>query len=190
MRRFLIFSVIVLFLFGLSGSVPARRVLKESKNNESRQYLAMFDNLREMEADSTMVAEVSDFSFTRDVGHFILKNGIIIFCKPIDGRVVSAVFEGDGIFAYDPVDKIERLQLQRFYETDTLYREFTHLHLIFSDSTESELRERLDFKDGRIPKEAGDAIKKSLKYLYDKKTKYFSSDIMKNMLEGRTNING
>ncbi len=182
------FSLLFPILFALIIlSISDAESKEDSAIGNSTIYTSLYNDLMNMSPDSSVVAVVNNLTIKRDVGEFILQEGTISFCNPINGRICAAVFDGSGIFAFTPPLEIERLQLKRFYETDSLYRKFTHLFIMFGDETEFELRKNLPFSSGSISKKTKSTITNSLKFMGNKKTKSFNYEIVKTFLDNQKN---
>jgi len=175
---FLIFFVIIspAFIFNIGAA-----------EEHQTDYEALYKELMELEPDKNLVAKVQDFSFRRDAGVFDLKKGKLYLCKPINGRVVAALFEGKGRFRLTPPTEIERRQVRRFYEADSLDQEFKFLVLIFADSTLKEFQSHLNFSRQRVSHQLKKQIKNCLRYMGDEKGKNFEPEFIKTFLENATN---
>ncbi|MCH7528697.1 MAG: hypothetical protein IH972_04010 [Candidatus Marinimicrobia bacterium] len=84
-----------------------------------------------------------------------------------------------------PPNRVEREQLERFIGSQTLDTAITSLVFIFADTTLAELNSHLDFGPADIGSNLREAIRQALSYLYYKKTRYFSPEIMKVLLDSR-----
>lgn len=151
-------------------------------------YQEVYDQLMNLELDPEQVAEVHEpLAFRRDVGSFILKEGELVICKPVEGRQCALFFSGNGTFSFTPSTEVEKKQLYRFYETETLEEDFKQLFIFFADSTLQEFQERVTFGKGRIPSEAKDGVQYAVKYLSQKRGKQFDHQIMKTILDNEKN---
>ena len=108
-------------------------------------------------------------------------------CKPINGRVISAVFEGVGHFYLTPPDFAERQQLNRFYKVDSIKQIFSQLFLLFSDSTLIELKQILSFAPQQVPGSVSNYISDCLKYISEEDDDYFDTDLTQTFLDNRPN---
>ena len=150
-------------------------------------YTAVFTQLMNLNADPLKSAKVSGLEITRETGTLTLKDGRLYLCTPVNGTVCAAVFTGKGTFSYTPPDDIEKEQLERFYETRSINKEFESLFIIFADSTLEELESKLHFQPDDDVYNADNQISWSLKFLGDEGEEYFDSDLIKTFLEQETN---
>ncbi|MBC8045108.1 MAG: hypothetical protein IAF08_16840 [Rhizobacter sp.] len=117
----------------------------------SQPCAAQFKTLADVfapDVDISKSASVKNLVVKRDAGTFFLQEGEIHLCRPHSGQVFGAMFIGKGTFSLTPPNDVERKQLQRFYNTETVKQEFTTLFVVFTDSTLSELSRSLVFKSG------------------------------------------
>lgn len=96
--------------------------------------------MTEPEIDTGAAISVERMTLRRDVGRFSFLKGTFHFLKPVNGRIVGAIFQGVGEFTFTPPTLVEREQLQREEGSISMHCPFTTLYLLFADSTEQELR--------------------------------------------------
>lgn len=130
-------------------------------------FLTADAGIRTLKIDPARVATVADLTVQRDVGALRLKSGKLYLCAPIDGKVVAAVFVGDGSFAFRPPIDVERDHLRRFFQTDAIDDSFTSAVLFFTDITARELDTRATFKPGEVSSDASNALKDFVSSLVD-----------------------
>ncbi|MEN3335704.1 MAG: hypothetical protein V7641_5069 [Blastocatellia bacterium] len=92
------------------------------------------------DGDSFETYSVSNLTLTRDVGMLTLKSGRISFLAPVAGRVVKAVFVGDGEFLLKPAIAIERDYIHLITDKDEVADTFEKLVLCFTDDTYQEIK--------------------------------------------------
>lgn len=83
---------------------------------------------------------VNNVTIKRDVGTLTLKSGRINFLAPVMGRVVKAVFTGEGEFVLTPTIVMERAYLRLITNNDILSETFEKLALCFTDDTYQEIK--------------------------------------------------
>jgi len=83
---------------------------------------------------------VSNLTIKRDVGTLTFKSGRISFLTPVAGRVVKAVFVGDGEFLLKPAIAIERDYIRLITDKDEVDDVFEKLVLCFTDDTYQEIK--------------------------------------------------
>ncbi|HKW50358.1 MAG TPA: M1 family aminopeptidase, partial [Candidatus Eisenbacteria bacterium] len=150
-------------------------------------YEREFALLAGMAPDPSRVAVVHGLKLKRDVATFDFTDGQIALLGPVEGRVWGAVFAGRGTFSFRPPTEIERDQLHRFYETDSLVAKFESLVLLFADTTLVELASQAKFVRGAVDKRADSAMRKGLDLLLDRKTMDINYAVGKTCLEGAAN---
>ncbi|MGB8657108.1 MAG: M1 family aminopeptidase [Candidatus Zixiibacteriota bacterium] len=115
------------------------------------QVLQLYDQMKNVALDETKVAQVDSLALKRDVGILRLNRGTICLFRPIQGRIIGAVFAGDGRLEFSPPTDIEKYQLRRFTKQEELNEPFSELCLLFTDTTAAELEHKLTFSPGDVP---------------------------------------
>ena len=85
-------------------------------------------------------ATVSNVVLKQDRGTFKFKSGEIYFLAPTQGRVMGAVFLGDGEFDLTPPTATEQRALGIFIDGPELAEPFTSLEMFFTDKTFEKLK--------------------------------------------------
>lgn len=98
-----------------------------------------YDAIKKPSFDSGKVVETDSLVLNRDVGHFIFESGAIYFSEPVSGRVMSGFFKGKGVFKLITDEGIEKQQIRRFCNKDTVEQKFEQAILFFTDSTYEEI---------------------------------------------------
>ncbi len=96
-----------------------------------------------MHALESKTAEVENLSIERDHARFDLHKGKIQLLSEVNERSVAVLFKGEGTWHFSPPTAIERNQLLRFYDTDSLVKSFNTLLILFNDSTLAELQKKI-----------------------------------------------
>ena len=104
--------------------------------------------LRETELDAGQCYRVRELNFAKEDVRFYLTEGLLIFGKPVDGRIISAVFTadvegGDAELILMPPRRGERMSLASFTGSPNLNEHFKYSVMIFTDSTGNMLLESL-----------------------------------------------
>lgn len=94
------------------------------------------------DGDSFETYAVSNLTLTRDVGTLTLKSGRISFLTPVEGRVVKAVFVGDGEFLLKPALGIERDYIRLITDKDDVADAFEKMVVCFTDDTYQEIKKQ------------------------------------------------
>lgn len=149
-------------------------------------YQDIFDDLIKLTPDSVSY-QVKMVTIKRDAGSIMLMSGRITPAKPINGRVVALIFEGEGRFHFEPMDDVEKKQLARFYKTESIEDDFTSAVIVFTDDTYDSLKRDLRLS----PKAKGDGdgtlLRKAIECLAREKGKYGNPHLMKGLLESQAN---
>jgi hypothetical protein len=85
---------------------------------------------------------VENVVLKRDNGVLTLRSGMVSFARPVLGRVVMAVFRGDGQFTFTPVLDIERDYLVKIAEQKVVEESFDNALFAFTDATYEEIRKQ------------------------------------------------
>ena len=83
---------------------------------------------------------VENIVLKRDQGFITLKSGTLAFTPKVQGHDTVAVFEGEGIFAFQPAYSIEKERLKTFAGGDAVMDTFDRALLCFTDHTGDEIR--------------------------------------------------
>lgn len=97
--------------------------------------LDVYAALKNLRFDAARVYEVEDLAFNKDRARFVLTKGKLYLSEPVAGRVTGAVFLGDGRFQLTPPNAIERAQVRRFLDKDSLNETFSAAYFRFTDET-------------------------------------------------------
>lgn len=151
------------------------------------EYEQWYEALTHLRADESKAAIVSNITIVRDVGVFALRRGQFYLCQSVNNRVVAALFVGEGVFSMKPPTDIERKQLYRFYEADSIQQHFTTLFIMFADTTLEELKRKLPFTKLEVTRSVSNQIEYCLRYVSDDDAKYFDTDLMQTFLNNERN---
>ncbi len=152
------FAALLLWFTLVAATSPVYAQQSEAVYLQARQAFCQVDQ------DSLAVASVTGLVLRRDVAEFRLDRGRLYLRPPVAGRDCAALFVGQGSFSFTPPTRVEREQLARFFEQESLSREFNFLFLVFADSTLQELQNALSFSRGKLEKAERKALRKALDY--------------------------
>ena len=186
MNRFLkiIFCFLILFSYQLAkGSVLFQEETEDTLNG----YEKLYEELINLEPDPTKYIPVKNFIFKKDAARFTLVEGDWFFCKPVQDRVCAAVFLGKGLFDLTLPTKIEKDQLYRFFEKDSLNEEFNFLFIMFGDHTYREFEKEFSFSEKNDTKEIKRYLEYALEYMGKKKEKAFNYEIVETLIDDEQN---
>ena len=85
--------------------------------------------------------KVSNFVMQRDVATFTFETGQFSFAPPVLGKTVYAVFTGKGRFKIKPIIPLEGAYMARVVGNAEVDDEFKSAVLVFTDSTETEIKQ-------------------------------------------------
>jgi len=174
-------------ILGLLMSAP---VFSQSNAGDSpTQFETVYRQLKELKTGA-QGAKVKDLVLKRDAATITLSEGQLYLCNPIDGFSCAAVFRGKGNIVFVPPSKVERQQIARFYQNDSINRDFSELFLIFADGTLEELQQKLKFETTGSTEDFGPVIDAAVNYItynYGLKGDYCDPEIMKTLLEKQPN---
>jgi hypothetical protein len=94
--------------------------------------------LREALPGETFLVE--NIVLKRDQGIITLKSGTLAFTPKVNGRDTEAVFEGEGVFMFQPAFSMERDRLQTFANGNAVSDTFDRALLCFTEHTGDEIR--------------------------------------------------
>lgn len=129
------------------------------------------------------VAEVNNLVLARDAGRLTFGRGRLYLLSPVGGRIVGAVFRGEGRFTFAPSVPAEQAQLRRFADSTVLDDPITEAVLLFADSTPEQLR-ALAFGPGEIPGEVADRARDLVNSLKGEQEGSFEGSVIGPLLNG------
>jgi hypothetical protein len=106
---------------------------------------ALFKTLLDLEPDPARGATVTNLVLTRGTGTITLESGTLSLARPVNGRVVAAMFVGTGSFRFTAPTPIERGQLDRLVGDSTVNAKIKRVFFLFTDSTLAELERSVKF---------------------------------------------
>ena len=109
------------------------------KTLPSSEIMQLYSEMSGIQFDNLRIAFVESLVVQRDRGKLIFKNGTFYLAKPVQGKVISAVFLGDGVFELKPPTRIERQQVLKYVGKDSLNENFSAAYFLFTDKTAREL---------------------------------------------------
>ena len=131
--RILVRSVCFLLAFATSlAAAPQQKNPRE-----------IYNALNALRVDSSKVHYVRDITLRRDVVRLVLSEGKLAFLESFDGRVLGAVFTGQGTALATPRDAAERKSLAHFLGAPLLDEQFSRAYIRFTDDTAEELKRLL-----------------------------------------------
>lgn len=110
----------------------------------------IYDALNALRVDATKVYYVRDVTLRRDAVRLVLSEGKLAFLEDYDGRILGAVFSGEGTALAAPREMAERRSLARFLGAPLLDQPFARAYLRFTDHTADELKQAI-LERGWVP---------------------------------------
>jgi len=132
----------VCLLLLAAGGLPAA-----AQQKTPREIYTALNGLR---VDTSKVYFVRDITLRRDVVRIVLTEGKLAFMAAYDGRVLGAVFTGQGTALAAPRDVAEKKSLARFLGAPLMDQPFIRAYLRFTDETAEELRQAIQER-GIVP---------------------------------------
>jgi Peptidase family M1 domain len=129
----------------LAGVSPSGPQPVDLTHQSSDTLMKIYAQLRQF-AGSNQAAVAENVDWKKDAAKFHFTNGQITLAAPVAGRVLGAVFAGDGTFELDPPNAAEQHQIARFTKSDKLNDTFHQIVFVFTDDSRKELRQLMDFK--------------------------------------------
>lgn len=123
----------------------------------SDALMKVYAQLRQL-AGSNQSASAENAEWKKDAATFHFSNGQMTLAAPVAGRVLGAVFKGDGRFELDPPTPAEKHQIARFAKSPKLDDTFHQAVFFFTDDSPRELRKLLDFEPHGDAVAAGKAL--------------------------------
>ena len=111
------YRLVLIFVIVANSSITS---LGQNSSIKETLYEQAYDTLMTLQKAPDQVAFCSNLSLQRENGVFYFESGKIYLCKPVLGQTCAAIFIGDGRFRYHPPNNIEKEQLVRFLEKDSI----------------------------------------------------------------------
>lgn len=168
------------FIFLSAAIISPKNSISENKINTllSSEIMQLYSELSRLPFDNLPSALVDSLVIQRDRGRLTFKTGTFYLVKPVLGKVTAAVFLGDGVFELKPPTKIERQQVLKFLDKDSLHENFSAAYLRFTDSTAHELKRQLSFHVAKAPKAVGKLHKIISKIFLEERGLNIASEIL------------
>ncbi|MCK4956956.1 MAG: hypothetical protein KAS49_04925, partial [Candidatus Cloacimonetes bacterium] len=147
----------------------------------------IYNDLENLTALNEKVAEVNDFSFSRDVANFHLKNGKLYILSPVNNRSIAMIFKGEGSVNIAPPTKISQERLYSEFQVNSFNSSFSFLFMVFTDSTLVEFSRKLDFVDSIKDHKLEFDIEDCMNYLYDHKGNDYDPSLLQTILNNEQN---
>ncbi len=113
----------------------------------SDELMRVYGQLRSLQAGDRWAA-AENVVWKRDAATFTFRQGRLTFAAPVGGRIVAAVFTGQGSFSLDPPTPIAQRQLARFTKTPKLEDDFREAVFFFTDNSWEELQKLVAVRAG------------------------------------------
>lgn len=147
------------------------------------QYLDAYREVTHIGPVNGRVADVANLVLTRDAGRLTFTRGRLYLLSDVGGRLVGAVFRGDGVFAFAPPSAHEQGELLRVLGSSPLEMPITGAVLLFADSTPSQLLP-LTYGSVDIPDGVQDDARDLVNSFKDEKEGSFDGSVIGPLLNG------
>jgi hypothetical protein len=171
----------------LLGVVIVLAAAPASAQAPAATYDEVADVVRRWRPRADSAAVVTGLTLQRDAARFTLDTGTMYLLPPVSGRVVGAVFVGQGTFAFSAPTAVEADQVERYLKHRELAEAFRALVLVFGDSTLEELAGHATFGPQGWNTRAGDALDDAMAYLKSPDSDGYDPDLLRTLLNGRAN---
>ncbi|GEM_PF-1020911 len=105
------------------------------------------DSIRSVQVDLARQSEVKDLIIERGGATFALKSGTLTLAQPIKGRVLAAVFEGEGKFQMPLPNPGEKYMFSRLCKDSSANWDFKELVFFATDGLLDTLQQQYAFSD-------------------------------------------
>jgi hypothetical protein len=122
------------------ASVEASVTVSSVKANVDPVYQQLRQTSRAEGDFAGPFATVNNLVLKRDAAVFTLRSGEVYFAPPVEGRIIAAVFIGDGELTLVPPTKIEQQTMSLFIGQEQLTEPFTRLVIRFTDQTFEDIK--------------------------------------------------
>lgn len=139
---------------------------------------SVFKTLLDLEPDPARGAAVANLVLSRGTGRIELQDGTLWLAKPVNGRVVGAMFVGTATFRFTAPTAIERGQLARLVGDSALDAKVKRVLFLFTDSTLAELERSVTFRPLAPVSAASGLANDALSYIKPKDDESFGPELM------------
>ncbi len=144
----------------------------------------LFKTLLNLEPDPAQGAQVVNVVISRGTGKIKLERGALWLAKPVNGRVVGAMFVGTGRFQFTAPVAIERGQLARLLGDSAVDAKLERVFFLFTDSTLAELERSVKFGPLAPMSGASGLANDALAFIKPKDDESFGPELMLPLLNG------
>lgn len=148
--------LLIFVIWGTSGIAPVPTPSSDLGRGHCDDPL--FLELRRL-TPTTATAPIKGVKLQRDAALLAFEQGTFYFLTPVRGRVVGAVFLGQGVFRLTPPVETERQFLRHLIQSQEIIEPFTQVILYFTDKTYEELREQVELAGTPPPRSVTDIFK-------------------------------
>jgi hypothetical protein len=149
--------------------------------------------IRKGELDPNLCFRVRDLHFSREDLRFYLSNGHLIFGKPVNGRIISAVFSaeiegGEAEVLLLPPTRGERISLASFTGSPNLTERFIASVMIFTDDTAEVLRKAVEARGAERSAERGLLLASTYNSVVSNLSASFTIRLVDHLLSGKPEL--
>ncbi|MFQ5708866.1 MAG: M1 family metallopeptidase [bacterium] len=147
-----------------------------------QQVLRDYQQLKTLAFDDSKTMQVNHLCFQKDRARISLQHGTLYFTEPIEGTVTGAVFLGEGVLELKPPTTLERAQVRRFLDKDSLNEAFSAAYFRFSDQTLLRKVDPSEFQNRTIPDRVTRFHEKASRFLVEERGFNISSRILSDLV--------
>ena len=144
----------------------------------------LFTTLLDLQPDPARGATVANLVLTRGTGTITMESGTLSLARPVNGRVVGAMFVGKGSFRFTAPTAIERGQLARLVGDSAVNSRIKRVFFLFTDSTLAELERSVTFAPRAPVSAASELANNALAYIKPEEDESFGPELMLPILNG------
>ena len=170
MRHSVAVAILVLACAPLTAQAPA--------NTPSD----LFKTLLALQPDPAKGATVANLVLTRGTGTITMESGTLSLARPVNGRVVGAMFVGTGTFRFTAPTAIERGQLARLVGDSAVNSRIKRVFFLFTDSTLAELERSVTFGPLSPGSGASGLASDALEFIKPPEDESFAPELMLSLL--------
>ncbi|NIR47900.1 M1 family metallopeptidase, partial [candidate division KSB1 bacterium] len=150
----------------------------------SQDILQLYKDVKNLNFDESRVANVENVTFAKDRAIFAFQKGTFYFVEPVREHITGAIFLGEGSLSLDPPTEIERAQVRRFLEADSLLETFSAAYLRFTGQAAHDLIKDLTFTQAEIPDKVTELHEEISDYFLKERGINLASGVLGDLLNG------
>ena len=176
-------KIVFLLLFVPFITLCGKSLINVDKTpNNKSEAIFIYNKLENIKFDENRVANIENLNLKIYNSDFYLKKGKIYFLEPIKGITTGFLFIGEGDFKYYPPNDIEKYQLKRFTDKDSLIEDFSEVYIRYTGNIEFDKENKIELNKHNIPKKANNIQKDIFKFFLERMSYNISPRILSDIL--------